>query len=155
MIRQSDRVATLDWLFREGLSKEAICKLRSECQTKYVGGGLGGSVFQEEEMSGPNSLKQKQTWPAPWTGRKSLWLNIIKKNVKWKQHKMVRKVVEVQIMYHLAASIRSPDFILILMERQWNNLNRTGICLDLSFKRITLDAVLRMDNGSGEHVGKK
>lgn len=30
---------------------------------KDVGGGGGGSVFQEEEMSGPNSLKQKQIWP--------------------------------------------------------------------------------------------
>lgn len=54
-----------------------------------------------------------------------------------------------------AVKIRTLDFILILMEGQWNILNRTGIYSDLSFKRITLDAVLRMDNGSGEHVRKE
>lgn len=55
----------------------------------------------------------------------------------------------------IVVRVRNQDFILTLMGRQLNVLNRTETESDLSCKSITLDAVVRMDMGEREHEGKE
>lgn len=66
----------------------------------------------------------------------------------------VRKSSQGLNHYHCSQDKES-GFYSNIDGRQFNNLNRTEIGAKLSFKRITLDAVLRMDNEGRGMNGRK